>query len=303
METVWDNFPRIEKLVKLLLLLPMADPSQNVAQLLLTQVLRALRPLVGLLVRQGVHYPAVAAALKPLFLEAAQHELARHGKPATDSALSLMSGVHRRDVRTLTREHIARSATAPQSMSLSSEVVAQWMANPKLAPKARPKVLPRHGQTDSFDALVASVSRDVRPRAVLDEMLRLGVAQETDDGGVALRHDGFAPRQALADMAAALADNLHDHAAAAAANLDGGRNFLEQAVYADELSDASVEALRLAARQAWQSAFEAVLAKAQQRCDHDARHAEPAERQRRMRFGVYFYSDTPEEPTPKDHAP
>jgi hypothetical protein len=275
---------------------PMAEPSNHRTQHLLTQVLRALRPLVGLLVRHGVHYPAVAAALKPLFLEAAQAELARHGKPATDSAVSLMSGVHRRDVRTLTRAPAARGVEAPQSMSLSSEVVARWMADATLAPKGRPRTLPRHGETGSFDALVASISRDVRPRAVLDEMLRLGVAQESDEG-VLLSEAGFAPRQELADMAAALADNLHDHAAAAAANLDGDRNFLEQAVYVDQITDVSVAELQQTAREAWQAAFQAVLAKAQRRFDHDAEHAKPEARTQRVRFGVYFYSDTQE---PKD---
>jgi Family of unknown function (DUF6502) len=278
----------------------MVEPVHAVPQLLLAQVLRALRPLVSLLVRHGVHYPEMAAALKPLFLAAAQNELARNGKPATDSAVTLMSGVHRRDVRTLTRARQLRRSDGPQSMGLSSEVVAHWMASTSLAPKGKPQALPRHGERGSFDALVASITRDIRPRAVLDEMLRLGVAVEDGDM-VRLVAEGFAPRQGLADMARALADNLHDHAAAAAANLQDATNFLEQAVYVDEVSDASLTELKQAAREAWQAAFKAVLAKAQTRFDRDAHHAEPGARQYRVRFGVYFYGDTsrhpPKEPT------
>jgi Family of unknown function (DUF6502) len=272
--------------------------------LLLAQVLRLLRPLVRLLVRQGVHYPAFAAALKPLFLEAAQTELARHGKPATDSAVSLMSGVHRRDVRELTRKAVQRAPEAPQSLSLCSEVVAHWLADEGLAPGGKPRALKRHGEFDSFDALVATISRDVRPRAVLDEMLRLGLAIEQDDD-VLLASAGYAPRRGLADMAAAMADNLHDHAAAAAANLQGDANFLEQAVYVDQLTPASITELQDAARQAWQTAFKTVMAKAQQRFDHDskktANNAEPPEPQQRARFGVYFYSDAMS--TEKDNTP
>jgi Family of unknown function (DUF6502) len=274
-----------------------AKPDATPA-LLLRQVLRLLRPLVRLLVRHGVHYPALAAALKPLFLEAAQAELARHGKPATDSAVSLMSGVHRRDVRELTRSSARATSEAPQSLNFSSEVVARWLADDRFARKGKPRALARHGDTDSFDALVSSISRDVRPRAVLDEMVRLGVAVEKGDE-VELAAGGFAPRQGLADMAAAMADNLHDHAAAAAANLQGDANFLEQAVYVDEISDASVAELQRVAREAWQQAFKQVMATAQQRYDHDARQTPAGQRQQRARFGVYFFNDAME---PEGHT-
>jgi hypothetical protein len=279
----------------------MPPPAHPTPALLLRQVLRLLRPLVRLLVRQGVHYPAFAAALKPLFLEAALTELARHGKPATDSAVSLMSGVHRRDVRELTRAAAQRTSEAPQSLSFSSEVVAHWLADEGLSPRGKPRALKRHGEIDSFDALVATISRDVRPRAVLDEMLRLGVAVERGDE-VLLASAGFAPRQDLADMAAAMADNLHDHAAAAAANLQGDANHLDQAMYVDELTPASITELQAAARQAWQAALKTMMAKAQARYDHDTKAGvNNTEPKHRARFGVYFYSDAMS--SEKDNTP
>jgi hypothetical protein len=279
----------------------MPPPAHPTSAVLLRQVLRLLRPLVRLLVRQGVHYPAFAAALKPLFLEAALTELARHGKPATDSAVSLMSGVHRRDVRELTRSAAQRTSEAPQSLSFSSEVVAHWLTDEGLSPRGKPRALKRHGEIDSFDALIATISRDVRPRAVLDEMLRLGVAVERGDE-VLLASAGFAPRQDLADMAAAMADNLHDHAAAAAANLQGDANYLDQAMYVDELTPASIAELQDAARQAWQAALKTMMAKAQARYDRDTKAGmNNTEPKHRARFGVYFYSDAMS--SEKDNTP
>ena len=73
------------------------------AQVTLGAVLTVVRPLARLLLRHGVAYPAFAAALKRVFLEAAADELSSRKMPATDSALSLLSGVHRRDIRTMTR--------------------------------------------------------------------------------------------------------------------------------------------------------------------------------------------------------
>ena len=158
-------------------------------------------------------------------------------------------------------------------------------------------MLPRSGQGASFDALVASVSSDVRPRAMLDELLRLGVVAERDDG-VALLADGFAPRQGLAEMSELFADNLHDHIAAASANLQGEHNFLEQAVHVDQLTPASIAQLQKAASLAWKQAFKTVITEAQLRFDGDAEQAPAEQRSQRARFGVYFYSEPTQEAKP-----
>ena len=77
------------------------------------------------------------------------------------------------------------------------------------------------------------VSTDVGPRAVLDEMLRLGVVR-VDGERIELDTMGMVPRGDFAAMAElAQAEPRPDHAAAACANLTEGRNLLEQAVYVD----------------------------------------------------------------------
>jgi hypothetical protein len=257
--------------------------------LALDRVLRVLQPLVRLLVRNGVTYPVLAAALKRVFLDAARHELAARQMAPTDSAVTLLSGVHRRDVRQLTRGTADASAPPPAAWGLAAQVVARWMNVPAFqGADARPAALPRSGGSGSFDALVAGVSSDVRPRAVLDELLRLGVVRDTE-AGVALEGSGFAPRQGFEAMSWLLASNLHDHAAAAAANLQGEGNFLEQAVFVDQISADSAQQLHAVSVQAWQQAFKAVMGAAQQRFDADAQAT--VEHRHRARFGVYFYSE------------
>ena len=69
------------------------------------ELLRALgsvlAPLLRLLLASGLDYTRLAAQLKPLFIEQARLELLRTRKIDTDSAISLLSGVHRKDVREL----------------------------------------------------------------------------------------------------------------------------------------------------------------------------------------------------------
>ncbi len=270
------------------------------SEIVLITVLRVMQPLARLLLQHGVTYPVFSAALKRVFLDAGRAELASREMPATDSAVTLLSGVHRRDVRTLTRGAVPQRAagadnpSAGAPLGLVGQVVARWLSDAAcLNADGTPRRLARAGEAPTFDALVASVSRDVRPRAMLDDMLRLGVVNE-DENGVALLAAGFAPRQGLAETAALVAANLHDHAAAAAANLQGERNFLEQALYVDEITPASARAVHEAAVLAWKQAFKTVMKEAQGRFDTDAAKAAPEERTHRARFGVYFFSDKQE---------
>ncbi len=258
-------------------------------------MLRLFKPAARLLLRHGVSYRSFCIPLKRVFLEAAEQELDSRQMPKTDSALTLLSGVHRRDVRELLRDAAPSGATAArQPKSLASEVVARWMFEPAyrhLAGKrkgpARP--LTRGPQAGSFDSLVTSVSQDIRPRAMLDELLRLGVVKETEEG-VELVADGFIPREGFTELSSLFADNLHDHLAAATANLQGDANFLEQSIFVDQITAASAAQLQKAAVLAWKQAFQTVMSQAQERFDADAEQAEPEERNQRARFGIYFYN-------------
>lgn len=268
--------------------------------LVLHAVLRLFKPIARLLLQNGIGYPAFANALKRVFLEAARDELAARSMVATDSAITLLCGVHRRDVRTLLRAPAAPAdggEAERKPFSMAAEVATRWLADRRYrstrgATRGQPRTLARGTGEDTFDALVASVSSDIRPRAVLDELKRLGVAEEADDGTVRLLAQSFAPRQGFEELSWVFADNLHDHLAAAAMNLQGEGNFLEQAVFVDELTEASAVAMQQAAVQAWKQAFDTVMARAHVHWEQDAREAPPEARRQRVRFGVYFFNDT-----------
>jgi len=259
----------------------------------LSTVLRVMRPLARLLVRSGVPYPAFATALKHVFVEAARDELSSRSMAQTDSAVTLLSGVHRRDVRNLGRTGSSRRIADQEPRSLPGEVIAKWLTDPAYLDSAgSPKVLSRGvtAASASFDALVAGVSVDVRPRAVLDELVRLGAVRE-DEEGLHLLGAGFAPRKDFEELSRLFAENLGDHAAAAAANLQGDRNFLEQSVHVDEISESSVAALQKVSVQAWKQALKTLMSEAQARFDEDAASPDPEQRRHRARFGVYFFTD------------
>ncbi len=259
------------------------------SSLVLATALRLVKPLVRLLLRHGVAYPAFAQAAKTVFLEAAQDELRTQNRPVTDSAISLLSGVHRRDVRNMTRSG-AVQAPHNSPMNMATQVVACWLTQPQYQDdQGNPLVLARTQPSGGFDALVTRLSSDIRPRAVLDELVRLGIAQETAEG-LRLLDAGFAPRQGFAEMAGLLGDNVHDHLAAATGNLEDGHNNLEQAIFVDQITAQSAQRLHSVSAKAWRQAFKTVMAEAAKRFEEDQRYAAPQERTHRARFGSYFYS-------------
>ncbi len=261
--------------------------------LVLNSTLHLLRPAVRLMLRHGVTYTAFSQALKRVFLQAAKEELQAKAMPQTDSAISVLSGVHRRDVRNLTR--LATPDDTPESFAgLASQVVARWLSDDAyldttLDADLAPRTIARSGDAPSFDALVHAVSRDVRPRAVLDDLLRLGLVEDVD-GQVTLLTQGFVPKRGFAEMAEQLQNNVQDHLGAACQNLDSSGEFLEQAVFVDEITAESALHLHKASAQAWKVAFQSVMRQAQKRFDADAKSAPPEARTHRARMGMYYFS-------------
>lgn len=266
--------------------------SEDHAALALREATVLMAPVVRWLLRNGVSYGSFADLLKTVFVDAARAELASQGTQPSFSALSVLSGVHRKDVRALeaaSQTH-ARQVGAPRGVPVASQVFTRWMTNRRYRTRdGKPKSLPRAGEGISFEGLAREISRDVHPRTVLDELLRLGLVR-LDAEVVVPISVSFTPSRKLDDLTALFAANAADHIAAAVHNLTvEAPPKLEQSVFADGLSAESVDHLMTLARAAWRTAFETMVQEATNRVEADA-GLDDAD-QHRMRFGVYYYSE------------
>lgn len=256
---------------------------------LLAAVRVLLRPLVRLLMARGVTCPMLASLLKEVYVEVAERDFAADGPPS-DSRVTLLTGIHRKDVRRLRSQAPAAAEEIPASVALGAQIVAAWTSRFRDA-KGRPRPLARlqsQGGAESFEALVASVSTDIRARAVLDAWVRLGVAVLDGDDRVVLRNAAFVPSRGFAEKAFYFGHNVGDHLAAAAHNVLGGKPpFLERSVHYDSLDAASVAKLAAAAEDAGMQALRSVNKEAMQAEARDAKTEAPKQR---ITFGVYFFS-------------
>lgn len=257
---------------------------------LVAAIRRLLRPLVRLLLSYSVQYPYLASLLKTTYVEVATQGFALKEKAQTDSRVTLLTGIHRQDVKRL-RAEIVADTPPPPAVSLGAQLVARWTGLPEYQDsKGQPRPLPRFasdGGELSFERLVQSVNKDFRPRVVLDEWLRLGVARLDDEERVVLVTQAFIPSGGLEEKLFYFGKNIHDHLAASSHNLlDGHPPMLDRCVYYNHLSPESVRVLEATAR--------ALATKALQELNTQAMNLQEADSTRedavyRINFGAYFY--------------
>ncbi|WP_156003923.1 DUF6502 family protein [Thiomonas sp. FB-6] len=281
--------------------LPSSSPARpQPAQETLEAWMRVQAPLCRLLLDSGIDYKQAVLALKQVFLRQAQELMAGRGAPDTDSGLSVVSGVHRKDVHAW-RNDPAAHARSRAPMSTSSQVFARWAVSAGYHDRRRrPKAVPRLGPAPSFEALVRACTSDVHPYSVLQEMVRIGLVEMALRKGVEYvvpRNDVFVPAGEPAQWLELFGLNLADHASTAVRNLGGEAPRLEQSVFADGLSQASMQRLGELSRDLWARAREAMVAEAIRCLESDA--ARP-DANGRMRFGAYYWS---EEQQPAPSAP
>jgi Family of unknown function (DUF6502) len=264
-----------------------------------------LRPLVKFMLSQGLTYTILTDLLKSIYVEVALNEFKLERKRQTDSRISLLTGVHRKDVKRLS-ELLEENVPAQENVTLGAQLVAKWVGQaPYMDKRGRPIPLTRgvkDGGEKSFEALVASVSKDIRSRAILDEWLRLGVVHIDNNDRIRLNVEAFVPKQGFAEKAYYFKHNLHDHIAASVHNmLEAGPPFVERSVHYDTLTKASAAELASLGEALGMQALQTVNRRALALEKKDAKHPDANQR---INFGIYFYhtkqNDSHSEPTDGD---
>lgn len=287
----------------------MPDPDASVPdgdeQAALTDAVRALlAPVARLALARGLPFAVVEELFKQMLVHEADMAHAAMLPHRKVSRISTATGINRREVTRLIQVlREGRIGEAPARRSLATEVFAHWMSAPAYHDKrGQPKVLRRQGKAPSFESLARSVTRDVHPRSILDELLRLNLASL--DGAadtVALKRETFVPHGDAVRMLHFLADNVGDHASAAVENVLGdGHQHFEQAIFASSLSEKSVREMRPQVSALWQQLLVSLVPMLEAKVAADR---EQPDATRRVRVGLYtFDTDAAAAAAPDDPA-
>lgn len=278
---------------------PPTDASTDAA--LRAALARLIEPLARLAVARGVPFPVLDELLRTAVV--AQAHAAHPGLPAhrRTSRVSAATGLNRREVdRLLQLQQARRGADAGPARSPAAMVFAHWRSQAAYRTKAgAPRVLPRTGPAPSFESLAHAVTRDVHPRALLEELLRLKLATlDPVRDRVALVQADFVPRGDAERMLHWLGANVGDHLAGAVDNVIGAEpRHADQAVAASGLRAESVSRLKPLLHAHWQRLADELVPLIESLIEQDAARARPDDPNRyRVRFGLYGFDDAPPPP-------
>ena len=148
-----------------------------------------LKPIIRFCLRYGIKIQDVQEACKILYTELAEKELEKSKGQVTDSKISVMTGIHRRDVKRIR----GKDYTYDSSRGLIMKVVGNWLNHPSYTTKAgKPKVLTFGYENSDFNKLVQSVSKDLNPATILFELKRVLAIEEVKNG-VKLLAESYSP--------------------------------------------------------------------------------------------------------------
>lgn len=174
-------------------------------------VLDILRPLVRVLLRNGVPYGAFAELARHVYAEVAEKQFALPGRKQTVARISTLTGLTRKEVARL--QVLAAQPGTPDAERYNrpARVISGWVRDRRYHDKRdRPAELPLEGEKRSFAALVREYSGDIPPRAIADELARVGAIELLAEGTVRLLTRAYIPRGDQSEKIGILGSDVAD---------------------------------------------------------------------------------------------
>jgi hypothetical protein len=254
-----------------------------------------LRPLVRQLIARGVTFPAFARLAKEVYIDVATKHFALPFKRQTDSRVALVTGITRKEIGQVRRGKEPAGDPVALGLGLATRVIGRWTSDDHyLDSNGRPRTLtyddPSFGAT--FVDLVANLGGDIPPRAVLDELIRVGAVSLSTRGDVRLQQQAYVPAEGTEEKLAILGRDVAELIAAIGHNIEhpGRDAFLQRKVFYDNVGAEALPELRprvLAAGQDFLQAMNRMLAE----YDRDRTPAAPGGSRTRAVVGLYYLEE------------
>ena len=267
----------------------MEAPLSVVPAALEAALARLLRPLVRLMLRHAMPFAALEEVAKRVYVDVAMSDFAIAGKKPTISRASVLTGLTRKDVQRIVETKSGDDSSARTRYNRAARVLTGWIRDGDFHDKkGSPMPLPAEGRI-SFAALVKRHSGDMPPRAVLDELLRVGAVVQHEDGRLEPVQRAFVPQRGADEKLAILGTDVADLIETIGHNLEPGDaapRFQRKVMY-HALPASAVPAFRkLGATQA-----QALLEKLDRwLAEHDT-EPEPGETRARVGLGIYYFEE------------
>lgn len=162
--------------------------DNQIQETLVSAVLRILRPLVRILLRNGMAYGSFSQLARRAFVDVAFEEFTPKGKKQTISRVSALTGLTRKEVKRLVETPVLNASESEQRYNRATRVVSGWINDKRFANEAGGEVLYLDDRKPSFKDLVKAYSGDVPTKAMLSTLQSANTVRVENDQVILLRH-------------------------------------------------------------------------------------------------------------------
>lgn len=258
---------------------------------------RLLRPLVRIMLRNGIPYGSFADIAKRVYVDVAFQEFSIEGRKPSASRVSVITGLSRKEVKRVRSLPEPDDLGAVERYNRAARVISGWIRDTTfLDEEGKPADLAIEGVENSFSDLVKKYSGDIPHRAILDELIRVGAVVRTEGNGVRLLARGYVPSTGNADKIGILGVDVSDLISTIDHNLGraGDDAFFQRKVSYDNLPEENLAGIRMMAREHGQKLLEYLDSRMSEK-DRDVNPEVQGTGRRRAGVGVFYFEEGVEE--------
>ena len=256
-------------------------------------IIKLMRPLVRILLRNGIPFRTFAELAKRVYVSVASDEFTIEGRKASVSRVSVITGLSRKEISRVKTHGGTEDNISAQKYNRAARVISGWLRDARFVDEhGEPMELPVENGNASFAELVRSHSGDVPARAVLDELIRVGNVALTEDGNVSLLNRAYVPRTGEIDKIGILgtdASELVETIDYNMSNQEEGSRFQRKVSYDNLPVEAMDELKQLIAAHA-QELLELLNRRIAEH-DRDVNHEAGGTGRLRAGVGVYYFEE------------
>jgi hypothetical protein len=167
--------------------------SRKYNKILCASILRLLRPLVHILLRNAIAYGTFSELVRKVYVDVAFSDFAPRGRKQTVSRISALTGLTRKEVKRLLELDTPDDTASQERFNRGIRVIGGWLNDARfLDANGKPSDLPVDGTPGSFALLVKDYSGDIPTKAMLSMLEEAGSVRLMGDRVRLVRH-AFVP--------------------------------------------------------------------------------------------------------------
>lgn len=261
-------------------------------KILIQALLRILRRLIRVLLRNGIAYPEFAEYARRTYVETAWEDFPIEGRKPSISRVAVVVDLSRKEVKRLLETPLEVTIDEEQRYNRAARVLTGWLRDPDFCDAfGKPRMLSLEDADYGFPALVRRHSGDMPARAILDELVRVGSVHIDGDLAILIQR-GYTPKGDDGQLLHIFGTDVSDLIATIDHNLmHQDMTFFQQKVSYDNIPVELVEKWRTLAAEQSQGFLESLDGRLS-RLDRDANPRIQGSGRVRTGVGIFYFEET-----------